>query len=351
MSFTCKKCGQELPDEAKFCSSCGQKQSRDNALNSATNWVLAKPKRAIITAVVALLVLSGVLMVPDGSATAVKTRSTTITSEESKKEKEREERQAFNQASNELRNCEGEDLVDVLDTAEEYDYDYTLVNYDGEDCTDAYNELEPASQEQWEVVEVNQVNQHDRELSLRVDTKDHIANRETEALNNCVNQSVTDAQMIISECGYSYELQDAAGEDCKANFAALSSEQKTHWVVTSVVGIDTVNKEVCLAADTRENIEAAKRAAEEKAKQEAAAKKAAEEQAKKEAARKKKAEAAAAAAAAQAPSRSAGGGTVWIPRTGSKYHSNQYCSNMKNPSQVTEQEAINMGYQPCKKCY
>lgn len=43
--------------------------------------------------------------------------------------------------------------------------------------------------------------------------------------------------------------------------------------------------------------------------------------------------------------------TVWIPRSGSKYHSNASCSNMKNPSQVTKSRAIEMGYSACKKCY
>lgn len=42
---------------------------------------------------------------------------------------------------------------------------------------------------------------------------------------------------------------------------------------------------------------------------------------------------------------------VWIPKTGSKYHSNPNCSNMKNPSQVTLDQAIAWGYEPCKKCY
>lgn len=42
---------------------------------------------------------------------------------------------------------------------------------------------------------------------------------------------------------------------------------------------------------------------------------------------------------------------VWIPKTGTKYHSRSGCSNMKNPSQVTKEEAVRMGYEPCKKCY
>lgn len=42
---------------------------------------------------------------------------------------------------------------------------------------------------------------------------------------------------------------------------------------------------------------------------------------------------------------------VWIPQSGSKYHSNPSCSGMNNPTQVTLSEAQNMGYEPCKKCY
>ena len=42
---------------------------------------------------------------------------------------------------------------------------------------------------------------------------------------------------------------------------------------------------------------------------------------------------------------------VWIPRTGSKFHRNASCSNMKDPTQVTRQEAESRGYEPCKKCY
>lgn len=42
---------------------------------------------------------------------------------------------------------------------------------------------------------------------------------------------------------------------------------------------------------------------------------------------------------------------VWIPKTGKKFHSYAGCSNMKNPSQVTKQEAINRGYGACSKCW
>ncbi len=43
---------------------------------------------------------------------------------------------------------------------------------------------------------------------------------------------------------------------------------------------------------------------------------------------------------------------VWIPTNGGKkYHSHSGCSNMDNPKQVTEQEAISQGFTPCKRCY
>ena len=46
-----------------------------------------------------------------------------------------------------------------------------------------------------------------------------------------------------------------------------------------------------------------------------------------------------------------GGQMVWISGSGTKYHSKSSCSNMKNPWQVTVEEAQAQGRQPCKKCY
>ena len=42
---------------------------------------------------------------------------------------------------------------------------------------------------------------------------------------------------------------------------------------------------------------------------------------------------------------------VWLPKTGSKYHSYSGCSNMKNPRQVSKEEAERLNYEPCKKCW
>ena len=42
---------------------------------------------------------------------------------------------------------------------------------------------------------------------------------------------------------------------------------------------------------------------------------------------------------------------VWIPASGSKYHSNSSCSGMNNPTQVTKSDAEARGYTPCKRCH
>lgn len=45
------------------------------------------------------------------------------------------------------------------------------------------------------------------------------------------------------------------------------------------------------------------------------------------------------------------GSGVWIPKSGSKYHSIPTCSGMKDPTQVTKEEAERRGYTPCKRCH
>jgi len=43
---------------------------------------------------------------------------------------------------------------------------------------------------------------------------------------------------------------------------------------------------------------------------------------------------------------------VWIPtHGGTKYHSNPTCSQMKDPLQVTIDEAIAQGFTACGRCY
>lgn len=42
---------------------------------------------------------------------------------------------------------------------------------------------------------------------------------------------------------------------------------------------------------------------------------------------------------------------VYVTKSGSKYHNNPSCSNMKSPSKVPKTEAETRGYDSCKKCY
>ena len=45
------------------------------------------------------------------------------------------------------------------------------------------------------------------------------------------------------------------------------------------------------------------------------------------------------------------GNMVWIPKSGTKYHSRPGCSNMQDPTEVTISAAISKGYTACKRCY
>ena len=43
---------------------------------------------------------------------------------------------------------------------------------------------------------------------------------------------------------------------------------------------------------------------------------------------------------------------VWIPvNGGTKYHSTASCSGMIDPERVTVSEAIELGFEPCKRCW
>lgn len=42
---------------------------------------------------------------------------------------------------------------------------------------------------------------------------------------------------------------------------------------------------------------------------------------------------------------------VWTSKSGKKYHNKPDCSNMKSPNEITLAEAIEKGYEPCKRCH
>lgn len=42
--------------------------------------------------------------------------------------------------------------------------------------------------------------------------------------------------------------------------------------------------------------------------------------------------------------------TVWVSKSGKKYHLSSQCSGMKNPRKMTLDEALSHHYTPCSKC-
>ena len=136
-----------------------------------------------------------------------------------------------------------------------------------------------------------------------------------------------DSKEDIESLKKAYNNLSSADKETVLNYNALTTADSTYTK---------------LRTEEDERIAAEKKAEEERI----AAEKEAEEERK---AAEKKAEEERLAAAAREAEQS--GEMVWIPRTGSKYHSRSSCSNMKNPSQVTRSQAESMGYDPCKKCY
>lgn len=141
-------------------------------------------------------------------------------------------------------------------------------------------------------------------------------------------------------------------EDADTN--NLKYETDSYHIDFSESGINTGNSEGTFEAyvssgDIQSNtlsitVVDMTRRAEEKAAQEAA-----EKAAQEAASNSSNANSSAISNTPSAPS--GGSGLVWIPKSGSKYHSNSSCSNMKNPNQVTLEQAQAWGYEPCKKCY
>lgn len=137
------------------------------------------------------------------------------------------------------------------------------------------------------------------------------------------------------------KLDQAGFKSAQTEFVLKYYDQSSHDMPDEDEIRDLIRKE-----------EEARKAAEEKARKEAEEKaRQAEEKARKEAEEQARIQAEnqqqSSAPAVGAPI----GGSVWIPRTGSKYHSYAGCSNMKNPSCVSLSQAQAWGYAPCKKCW
>lgn len=156
------------------------------------------------------------------------------------------------------------------------------------------------------------------------------------------------AGQLTASCSEAMSKEDLSRELKAAEF---SDEEQAFVLKYYDESTGEMPGESAIRNKIRQEEEAKKKAEEQRKKAEEEEKKKAEEEQRRaqEAAQKAAEEAAAAAQAPSTPQTDAA--TVWIPRTGSKYHSNPNCSNMKSPSAVTIDQAMAWGYDRCKKCW
>lgn len=153
--------------------------------------------------------------------------------------------------------------------------------------------------------------------------------------NNIAELNYTDGKAIITF----KETGEAA-----LFFVANGEVKSTSTTIT--VKDKAAEEQAAREEEEREQIEE-ERAEKERQEQEAAEQAAAEQAAAEQAAQEQAQQEEQASQEQQQPQEQ----MVWIPQSGSKYHSNSSCSGMNNPTQVTISEAQSMGYEPCKKCY
>lgn len=156
----------------------------------------------------------------------------------------------------------------------------------------------------------------------------------------------------LSESSFNISGGQITEKDGSFVFSASREGEYTVYVESDNVDSNkltfSIEDKAAIAKAKAEAEAQAQKEAEEKARaeQEAAEKAAAEQAAAEQAAAQAQAEQEAAAQTQQPQEQ-----MVWISQSGSKYHSNSSCSNMKNPTQITISEAQDRGLEPCKKCY
>lgn len=116
---------------------------------------------------------------------------------------------------------------------------------------------------------------------------------------------------------------------------AKSGDIESNKIEINVIDEERIAKEKAEAERLAQE-EAARKAEEERLAQEEAARKAEEERLAQEQAQQAQQEYVE---------------MVWVPANGGKYHSKSTCSGMKNPVQMTKEDAQAQGIQPCGRCY
>lgn len=299
-----------------------------------------------------------------------------------------------------------ENVEDAIETAEQYDYTYSLANIGKDkDFEGSYNSLSTAEKSEYYVYDISSLDHDKRETVLTVDSKENIESEVDRLFEKCVDEHVSDAEKIADALDIELECRDYDNKTTSASSAL---------VVTGVKGFDFNNKQIILNTDTEQHLEDLKilptltdkipyegldsrylsntavgkydRVEDDnddydldegekayywisddgkydvlkvvcKSDKVTNVKKLNKKvywtaelpdfSADKDA---YDAQVAAAAAAKEAEEK-ANEQMVWVSGSGSCYHSNPNCSNMKNPWEVPLSQAENMGRRACKKCY
>ena len=311
----------------------------------------------------------------------------------------------------EMTSCRYEKASDALSLANKYKYKYELNDIDGNDITAEYEALDAFDQEKYYVFEQTAFNDNKRIAEYTIDTEENIENKIEKQFKKLKGDSVSEADKLAESFDFtvSYQAEDKntvtndyvitgfSSVDLTNRTASMKADSKEHikevkllkkiakkipyegldekYLAKTSIGdydreeddydnydlgedetayywtsddgkydvleiicedgkvtkVNKLNKEVYWAS-AKPDFSADKDAYDERIAAEAAAAAAAERE--EEEARQE-----------------TQGVMVWIPRTGSCYHSNQFCSNMKNPSKVTLSEAESWGYRACKRCH
>jgi len=305
----------------------------------------------------------------------------------------------FRERSEAIASVRYEKAEDAFDIAKEYGYNCEFSNIEKDkEFINQYKKLSAVEKADYYVYEIKAQNDEKRQTVLTIDTEENIESEVERLFSSCVNKHVSDADTIAKSLDIDLQCRD---------YKDKTTEATPSLVVTAVKDVDFQSKQVTIKTDTEQHIEDLKilptladkipykglseryisdtavgeydtteeegdsydLSSGEKAyiwesddgKYEvlkvicSAGKVTKVEKLNKDvywaaaipdfSIDKDAHDAEIAAAEAEKEV------MVWIPRTGSCYHSNQYCSNMKDPSEVPLSTAERLGYRACKKCY
>lgn len=299
-----------------------------------------------------------------------------------------------------------ENVEEAIGTAEQYDYAYSLANIGKDkDFEGSYNSLSTAEKSGYYVYDIASLDHDKREAVLTVDSKENIESEVDRLFEKCVDEHVADAEKIADALDIELECLDYDNKTTSVSSAL---------VVTGVKGFDFNNKQITLNTDTEQHLEDLKilptladkipyKGLNARYLSDTAVGKydrieddsddydldegekayywisddgkydVLKVVCKSDKVTKVKklnknvywtaelpdfsadkdaydAQVAAAAAAKEAQEK-ANEQMVWVSGSGSCYHSNPNCSNMRNPWEVPLSQAENMGRRACKKCY